>query len=159
MLPGPLKLKPYNPVICLGERKKYFLGEQLDSVMGYPFRNGILSFINGNIPSYELNDIYMNIKENYPPESFKSNLNLLGSHDVERLKTALHNDKDKVNTEVVMDSKDNKRNGDVVGRVNVYVNEEMIGYRYLYLSKRSVRDNKSIFSKLIDILKRIGNND
>ena len=69
------------------------------------------------------------------------------------------NDKDKVNTEVIMDSKDNKRNGDVVGRVNVYVNEEMVGYRYLYFSKRSVRDNKSIFSKLIDILKRIGNND
>ena len=87
--------------ISYGERKKYFLGEQLDSVMGYPFRKGILSFINGNISSYELNDIYMNIKENYPPESFKSNLNLLGSHDVERLKTALHNDKDKVKLAVL----------------------------------------------------------
>lgn len=69
------------------------------------------------------------------------------------------NDKDIVNTEVVMDSKDSKRNGDVVGKVNVYVNEKLIGYRYLYLNKRSVRDNKSIFSKLLELLKRIGNND
>ena len=44
-------------------------------------------------------------------------------------------------------------------KINVYVNDNLIGYRYLYLEKRSVRDNKSIFSRLIDILKRIGNND
>ena len=69
------------------------------------------------------------------------------------------NDKDKVNTEMIIDNKEDKRNGDVVGKINVYVNDNLIGYRYLYLEKRSVRDNKSIFSRLIDILKRIGNND
>ena len=36
----------------------------------------------------------MTIKENYPSEAFKSNLNLLSSHDIVRIKTALKSDKD-----------------------------------------------------------------
>ena len=87
--------------ISYGKRRKYLLGNQLDSVMGYPFRKGMLSFLNGEIKSYELNDIYMNMKENYPPESFKANLNLLGTHDVKRVKTALNNDKDMVKLAVL----------------------------------------------------------
>lgn len=79
--------------ISYGERRKYLLGNQLDSAMGYPFRKGILSFLKGEISSYELNDLYMGIKENYPPDAFKSNLNLLGTHDVKRVKTELNNDK------------------------------------------------------------------
>ena len=43
----------------------------------------------------------MNMKENYPPESFKANLNLLGTHDVKRVKTALNNDKDMVKLAVL----------------------------------------------------------
>ena len=87
--------------ISYGQRRKYFLGNQLDSVMGYPFRTAILAFLKGEIPSYELNDIYMNIKENYPPDSFKSNLNILGTHDVKRVKTELNNDKDLVKLAVL----------------------------------------------------------
>lgn len=84
-----------------GERRKYLLGDQLDSAMGYPFRQGMLSFLKGEIASYELNDLYMEIKENYPPESFKSNLNLLGTHDVRRVKTELNNDKEMVKLAVL----------------------------------------------------------
>ena len=69
--------------------------------MGYPFRKGILSFLKGEMSSYELNDLYMNIKENYPSESFKSNLNLIGSHDVARVKTELNKDMDKVKLAVL----------------------------------------------------------
>ncbi|MEG1408903.1 MAG: glycoside hydrolase family 13 protein [Terrisporobacter sp.] len=87
--------------ISYGERREYLLGNQLDSVMGYPFRKSILSFLKGEMPSYELNDIYMTTKENYPPEAFKSNLNLLGTHDVNRLKTELNCDKDMIKLAVL----------------------------------------------------------
>ena len=87
--------------ISYGERREYLLGNQLDTAMGYPFRKGVLSFLKGEIKSYELNDLFITIKENYPPESFKSNLNLLGTHDVARLKTELNSDKDLVKLAVV----------------------------------------------------------
>lgn len=87
--------------ISYGERRKYVLGNQLDSVMGYPFRKGMLSFLKGEIASYELNDLYMDIKENYPPEIFKANLNLLGTHDVKRVKTELNGDKEMVKLAVL----------------------------------------------------------
>lgn len=87
--------------ISYGQRRNYLLGKQLDSAMGYPFRKGILSFLRGEITSYELNDLYMEIKENYPPEAFKSNLNLLGTHDVRRVKTELNEDRDMVKMAVL----------------------------------------------------------
>lgn len=87
--------------ISYGQRRNYLLGKQLDSAMGYPFRKGMLSFLKGEIASYELNDLYMEIKENYPPEAFKSNLNLLGTHDVRRIKTELNNDSDMVKLAVL----------------------------------------------------------
>lgn len=87
--------------ISYGQRRGYLLGKQLDSAMGYPFRKGILSFLKGEIASYELNDLYMDIKENYPPDAFKANLNLLGTHDVRRVKTELDNDKDMIKLAVL----------------------------------------------------------
>ncbi|XAM53349.1 Amylopullulanase [Terrisporobacter vanillatitrophus] len=87
--------------ISYGQRRNYLLGKQLDSAMGYPFRKGIVSFLKGEIGSYELNDLYMEIKENYPPDAFKSNLNLLGTHDVRRVKTELNNDNDMIKLAVL----------------------------------------------------------
>lgn len=69
------------------------------------------------------------------------------------------NDKDKINTNIVMDSVVGKKNGEIVGRIEVILNDKNIGYRYLYLEKESVRDNKSIFSRLIDFIKRWGKFD
>lgn len=80
--------------ISYGQRRSYLLGEELDSVMGYPFRNNMFSFLKGEINSYELCNRYMEIKEHYPKESFKSNLNLIGTHDVTRAKTELGDDVD-----------------------------------------------------------------
>ncbi len=78
--------------ITYNERRNYLVGNQLDSVMGYPFRENIVSFLKGNITSKELNNKFMTIKENYPKESFKANLNLISSHDVARIKTELNYD-------------------------------------------------------------------
>ncbi|CEH32974.1 glycoside hydrolase family 13 protein [Romboutsia lituseburensis] len=82
--------------ISYNQRREYLLGEQLDSVMGYPFRTNIVSFLKNDIKSIDLLNRFMQIKENYPSEAFKSNLNLIGSHDVKRIKTELDEDKELV---------------------------------------------------------------
>ncbi|MPM65031.1 Amylopullulanase [bioreactor metagenome] len=82
--------------ISYNQRREYLLGEQLDSVMGYPFRSNIVSFLKSDIKSIDLLNRFMQIKENYPSEAFKSNLNLIGSHDVKRIKTELNEDKELV---------------------------------------------------------------
>lgn len=63
------------------------------------------------------------------------------------------NDKDKISTNVIVDNKDGKRNGEVVGKIEVSVNDKLVGYRYLYLRKVSVQDNKSILSRLYELIK------
>lgn len=87
--------------ISYEKRRSYLLGEELDGVMGYPFRENIVNFLNGNITSIQLKNNFMQIKENYPKEAFKSNLNLLGSHDVTRIKTELDEDNDKLKLAIV----------------------------------------------------------
>ena len=87
-----------------GETRSYLLGSELDSVMGYPFRENIINFLQGKITSNELNNKFMTIKENYPKESFKSNLNLISSHDVPRIKTELNEDVEKVKLAVAIQS-------------------------------------------------------
>lgn len=82
--------------ISYNQRREYLLGEQLDSVMGYPFRTNIVSFLKNDIKSIDLLNRFMQIKENYPSEAFKSNLNLIGSHDVKRIKTELDEDRELV---------------------------------------------------------------
>ncbi|WP_042277959.1 glycoside hydrolase family 13 protein, partial [[Clostridium] dakarense] len=82
--------------VSYDERRSYLLGNQLDSVMGYPFRSNVVSFLKGEITSKDLRNKFMEIKENYPKEAFKSNLNLIGSHDVNRIKTELNEDKEMV---------------------------------------------------------------
>lgn len=87
--------------ISYNRRQNYFTGDKLDSVMGYPFRTSLISFLKGECTSLELSNSYMEIKENYPKEIFKSNLNLLGTHDVNRIKTELNCDKDIVKLAVI----------------------------------------------------------
>jgi D-alanyl-D-alanine carboxypeptidase len=64
------------------------------------------------------------------------------------------NDNDKISTNVIVDDKTNKRNGEIVGKIEVIVNDKVIGYRFLYLKKASVQDDTSIFSRLYNYLRR-----
>ena len=79
--------------ISYDERRKYFLGDQLNGVTGYVFKNIVVEFLKGNIKSQDVYNSFMTIKENYPKEVFKSNLNLLGTHDTRRILTELNEDK------------------------------------------------------------------
>ncbi len=72
-----------------GKRRNYALGYSLDSVMNYPFRKAVIDFVLGNCSSFELRDFLLSQQANYPAPMYRSLMNLLGSHDVERLHTAL----------------------------------------------------------------------
>ena len=74
--------------IAYGKRRRYLLGEQLDSVMDYPMGNGILDFIrSGN--GHSLHRVVDTILENYPPEAVSALMNSLSTHDVPRAITLL----------------------------------------------------------------------
>ncbi|MBQ7974257.1 MAG: glycoside hydrolase family 13 protein [Clostridia bacterium] len=71
--------------VSYGEEREYFLGSELDSVMNYPLRNAIIGAVLGTIDAKGLSNRIMSLKENYPPQAFYSCLNMLSSHDIERL--------------------------------------------------------------------------
>ncbi len=69
-----------------GKRRKYLRGSQLDSVMNYPLRNAILDFVlkgNGDFLADTLKSIY----SIYPKAVCDSLMNILGTHDTERVLT------------------------------------------------------------------------
>ncbi|CEN80407.1 glycoside hydrolase family 13 protein [Paraclostridium sordellii] len=80
--------------ISYSERRKYFLGNQLNGVTGYVFKNTVVEFLKGNVNSQDVYNRFMTIKENYPKDAFKSNLNLLGTHDTRRILTELNEEKE-----------------------------------------------------------------
>lgn len=65
--------------------KEYLLGEEIDSAMNYPLREGLIQFLLGQIDGRYLNRIIMSLYENYPIHSFYSNLNIVGTHDTIRI--------------------------------------------------------------------------
>ncbi|MFU0799588.1 MAG: glycoside hydrolase family 13 protein [Xylanivirga thermophila] len=81
--------------ISYSKSREYLFGHELDSVTNYPFRGAVISFLNGHITSHEFSRRMMSIYENYPPEAFYSNLNILGTHDTERILTMFHAKGDK----------------------------------------------------------------
>lgn len=72
-----------------GARRQYILGEELDSVMNYPFREILLDFAIGRKSAFDTSERLMQLCENYPINRFYSNMNLIGSHDVPRILTLL----------------------------------------------------------------------
>lgn len=72
-----------------GSRRRYALGSSLDSVMNYPLRDAVLDFIHRRTNAPELRDFLIGQQLNYPRPMYYALMNLLGSHDVERLLSAL----------------------------------------------------------------------
>ena len=66
-----------------GIKRRYLLGEQLDSVMNYPFREAIIDFVKGGTPRDFIYSI-MTILENYPQPSIDVLMNFVSTHDIER---------------------------------------------------------------------------
>lgn len=72
-----------------GSRRRYLLGKQLDSVMNYPFRTAILSFVRGECTSTDFCNNILSVVENYPPQVIDVLMNNIGTHDTERALTIL----------------------------------------------------------------------
>jgi len=67
-----------------GVRRRYLLGEQLDTVMNYPWRTAIIDYIkDGDAALFY--DRVSEILENYPPPSLCCLMNILSTHDTERI--------------------------------------------------------------------------
>lgn len=74
-----------------GVRRHYLDGSQLDSVMNYPLKDGILEFVkNGN--ERALANVVFDILNNYPARVRNNLMNILGTHDTTRILTALAGD-------------------------------------------------------------------
>ena len=77
--------------VSYSSKREYFYGEELDSVTNYPFREILINFVKGYIKSDKLKKRFMSLYENYPIENFYSCMNVLGTHDTERILSVLDN--------------------------------------------------------------------
>lgn len=81
-----------------GNRRRYLLGEQADSIMNYPWRTAIIELV-----KYKNVELFasriQSIINNYPQPALDTMMNLLSSHDVERIITVLGTDIEKVSYE------------------------------------------------------------
>ena len=71
-----------------GVRRTYLLGQGLDAVMNYPFRNAVLNFVKG-ASGQETAAQIMSICENYPAPALHTLMNFISTHDTERAITYL----------------------------------------------------------------------
>lgn len=74
--------------VAYGERKSYYLGDELDGVMNYPLREGIVEFLTEGRTDKLLYALKV-VLENCPPRIRNTMMNILGSHDTERIITVL----------------------------------------------------------------------
>lgn len=74
--------------IAYSTRKKYYLGSELDGVMNYPLRTGIIEFLLRR-GTGELEYALTEVMENAPKRIRDLQMNLIGTHDTERIITVL----------------------------------------------------------------------
>ncbi len=72
-----------------GKNRTYALGRALDSVMNYPLRNEMVEFLCGRKTAFDFKDFLVGQSQNYPMPMYFSLMNLLSSHDIERIHTSL----------------------------------------------------------------------
>ena len=70
------------------ERRRYFGGGELDSVMNYPLRDAILAYLNGGTAEH-FAETMETLRENYPRDVFYNLMNIIGTHDTARALTVL----------------------------------------------------------------------
>lgn len=74
--------------IAYGVRRRYFQGGQLDSVMNYPLKDGIIGLMTDG-DGEKFKNLLLDQINNYPKDSLDKLFNLLSSHDTARILTAL----------------------------------------------------------------------
>jgi len=82
------------------DASEWMLGDELDSTMNYRFRRALLGFLVGNINDPNQGDVrglnpdqfdsvLQSIEEDYPEMALEASMNLVGSHDTQRILWAL----------------------------------------------------------------------
>ncbi len=74
--------------VAYDTRKTYYLGKELDGVMNYPLRTGLINYVKTSDTAslkYALTDIILNA----PKRVTDAQMNLLGSHDTPRILTKI----------------------------------------------------------------------
>ena len=74
--------------IAYGRRCHYYLGDELDGVMNYPLRTGIIRYLRDKDPE-PLRYYFDEVQLNMPKRAADAAMNLLGTHDTLRVITAL----------------------------------------------------------------------
>ena len=74
--------------VAYDHRRRYFQGAQLDSVMNYPLKEGIIDFLL-TCDKTRLESVALNVARHYPREVSDVLMNLLGTHDTERILSVL----------------------------------------------------------------------
>ena len=74
--------------IAYGNRREYFMGNELDSVMNYPLKNAIINAVLTGESSLLTNLLKEQIN-NYPKDALNALMNILGTHDTARILTVL----------------------------------------------------------------------
>jgi glycosidase len=74
--------------ISYGKRRRYFGGRQLDSVMNYPFRSALIEYLRYG-DAQILADTLLDIYSSYPKQVSDALMNVLGTHDTERIITII----------------------------------------------------------------------
>ena len=77
--------------IAYGERKKYYLGRELDGVMNYPLREGLIAFLKGE-GMEKLSYALREVMQNAPKRVRDMQMNVIGTHDTVRIITSLGGD-------------------------------------------------------------------
>ncbi len=75
--------------ISYDEQREYLCGYDIDSAMNYVLRASIVDFIIGRKDGRRVAAEVTHLIENYPAEYFYAMLNLISSHDIERILTVL----------------------------------------------------------------------
>ena len=85
-----------------GERKKYFLGKQLDSVMNYPLKDGICDYLLHKDSTYLVHVLSSQIN-NFPKCALDSIMNVLSTHDTVRILNVLGRKRVETNKDLLKD--------------------------------------------------------
>ena len=129
-----------------GSYRDFIFGNTHDSVMGYPFRKLILEYLIGYYGAEILDSRLEGYRERYPAEAYYSIMNLVSSHDVPRILTALSQPADTDDRHIQKDMKISSQDYDdcvklariayalqigSVGAVSLYYGDEVLmeGYK------------------------------
>lgn len=87
--------------ISYSEQREYLCGHDIDSAMNYVLRAMVVDFVLGRKDGTRLGQEIWQLMENYPMENAYAMLNLISSHDIERILTVMSGEKGMVRGESI----------------------------------------------------------